>query len=228
MERPQRNQDAKTKQQERENEILGATGDRILLQMLDQPRDAERARPGLGIKRQQTDQSQQRADAEIEGNLERGVILALSPAPHPDHDERGHQGKLVENVKEEQVQRREGAEDAARHDQQEDVKLLLPLLDFPGNASGGERDDCGHENQAQVDAVDTHIIADAEGFNPRPLVDEPVSGGIRGSPREQQEHQDRQQRRPQRGEHRHPAHDHVERSRAQTPAPARPATAEQR
>ena len=73
----------------------------------------------------------------------------------------------MEEVEEEQVERGEGAQDAARHDQQQDVELLLALLDLPGDAGRGEGDDGAHQDQADVDAVHADVVADAQAASPR-------------------------------------------------------------
>ncbi len=134
--------------------------------MLGERWDIERVRARLQIKRDQAHQGEQRADAEIKRDLEGGVVLLLAPAPDADHDERGHQRQFVEEIEEEQVQRRERAEDAAGHHQQQDVKLLFALLDFPGNTGGGKGNNGPHQHQPDVDAVHADVVADAQRFHP--------------------------------------------------------------
>ena len=121
---------------------------------------------GVEVKRDEADQRDERADAEVERDLERGVVLLLTASPHADHDERRHEREFVEEVEEEQVERRERAEDAAGHHEQQDVKLLLLLLDAVRHARRRERDNRAHQDQADVDAVHADVVADAERFAP--------------------------------------------------------------
>src|ERR1051325_2378053 len=109
----------------------------------------------------------------------------------------------MEEIKEEEVQRREGAEDSAGHDQEQDIELLLALLDFPRYASRGERDDCGHQYQADVDAIDADVITDAKSTNPGMLLYKLI---IRDSGLKLQKHFYRENGREECGEDRHSAH----------------------
>ena len=133
-------------------------------------RNIERVRAGLQVERDQADQRDQRADAQVKRDLERRVILPFAATPDADHDERRHQREFVEEIKEKQVERRKRAEDAAGHHEQQDVKFLFARLDFPRAARGGERDDRAHQNQADIQAVHADVIADAERFDPRNLL----------------------------------------------------------
>ena len=144
--------------------------ERIRLGVFDEFRNVERVRAGLQVKRDQADQRDERADAQVKRDLERRVILPFAAAPDADHDERRHQREFVQEIKEEQVERRERAEDAAAHHQQQDVKFLFARLDFPRAARGREGDDGAHQNQADVQAVHADVIADAERFDPRNLL----------------------------------------------------------
>ena len=127
MERPERNENAEAEQQQREDKHLRALRHRVFREILRQRRDVERAdvRRQLQIKRDEADERQQRADAQVKRDLERGVVLPFAATPHADHDERRHEREFVEEVEEEQVERHERAEDAAGHHEQQDVKLLL-------------------------------------------------------------------------------------------------------
>ena len=139
MERPERNQNAEAEQQQREDEILRVDRERIRLGVFDDFRDVERVRAGLQVKRDEADERDERADAQIKRDLERRVILPFAAAPDADHDERRHQREFVQEIKEEQIQRRERAEDAAAHHQQQDVKFLFARLDFPRAAAPRRR-----------------------------------------------------------------------------------------
>src|SRR5208337_4894255 len=80
MERPERNQNAKTKQQQRKDEILRAHGERAGLGMFNQLRDVESIRAGLQVERDKADERNQRANAQIKCDLKRGVILPFAAA----------------------------------------------------------------------------------------------------------------------------------------------------
>ena len=132
-----------------------------LPQVVREFRNIKRARARLQVKRDQSDQRDERANAEVERDLEGGVVLLFAAAPDADHDERRHQRELVEEVKKEQVERRKRAEDSARHDQQQDVKLFLPFFDLPGYTRGGERNDGPHQHQPHVDTIHAYMVTDA-------------------------------------------------------------------
>ena len=82
MKRPERDQYAEPEQQEREDEMLRRQRKRSVSQRryLGQRGNIERVGAGLHVKRDQADEREQRAEAEIERDLERGVILR-SPRP---------------------------------------------------------------------------------------------------------------------------------------------------
>src|ERR1039457_5952487 len=175
MERPKRNQNPKTEQQQREDEILCIDRQRIGLGVIDDFREVERVRAGLQVKRDEANERDERANAQIQRDLERRVILPFAAAPDADHDERRHQRQFVQEIEEEQVERRERAQDTAAHYQQQDVEFLLTRLDFPRAARGGEGDNRAHQNQTDIQAVHADVIADAERFDPLDLLLELVA-----------------------------------------------------
>ena len=134
--------------------------------MLGERWDIERVRARLQVKSDQPDQGDERADAEVKCDLECGVVLLLAAPPNANHDERGHERQLVKEIKEEQVERSEGAEDAARHNEQQDVEFLLALFNLPGDTGGCERDNGPHQDQPNVNAVHTKLAGHAERFHP--------------------------------------------------------------
>ena len=180
-------------------------------EILRQRRDVERAdvRRHLQVKRDEADERQQRADAQVKRDLERGVVLLLAATPHADHDERRHEREFVEEVEEKQVERHERAEDAARHHEQQDVKLLLARLDLERAARRRERHNRAHQNQPDVQAVHAQLAGDAERFRAESGngADELVAVGVRRRAVELPEHEHRQQHRDERHAHRHGAHD---------------------
>ena len=106
MERPERNQDAEPEEQQRENEILRFERKPMLgrAQVFCQFRNIESIGAGLNVKRDKAQQSDECADAQVERNLERGIVLLLAASPDADHDERRHQRKFVEKIKEKQIE----------------------------------------------------------------------------------------------------------------------------
>ena len=124
------------------------------------------ARRQLQVKGEQAEQHQQRPGAQIKGDLVGGKILAVSPAPHADHDENRHQRQFVEEVKPHQVQRGEGAEDAAGHEHEQNVEFLFPRRDPPRNARRGKSHNRAHHEQAQVDPIHPDVIAQADDGRP--------------------------------------------------------------
>ena len=158
-------------------------GQRLLGGGLHERDQIEAVRAGAEVEGDQTGQGDQGAKAEIEGDLEGGKVLVRSAAPHADHDERGHQGQFMGEVEQEQIQRAKRGENATRHQQEENVELLFAGTDFPSAAGGGKSDDGAHEDEADVHAIHTDVVADAQGGNPRDLLFEleGVAGAQRGA-----------------------------------------------
>src|ERR1039457_5394313 len=119
MKRPERNQNAESEQQQREDEILRVDRERICFRVLDDFRDVERVRAGLQVERDEADERDERADAQVERDLEGRIVLLFAATPDADHDESWHQREFVQEIKEEQVERRERAENAAGHRSEE-------------------------------------------------------------------------------------------------------------
>ena len=107
----------------------------------------------------------------------------------------------MQKIKEEQIQRRESAEDAARHHQQEDIKLLLPRLNFPRAKRGRKGDDGSHQNQADIQSIHTDVVADAQRGDPGNLIHETVSVPVRDGAAVGTKHFNRQHGGNERGEH---------------------------
>src|ERR1035438_6244872 len=78
MERPERNQNAETEQQQRENEILRTRGQRMRLDVFGEFRNVERICAGLQVKCDEADERNQGSDAEVKRDLERRVILPFT------------------------------------------------------------------------------------------------------------------------------------------------------
>jgi len=197
VERPERDQDAEPEQQQREDEALGSGRQGMSAEMRGQLRDVERARARLHVERDQPHQGEERAEAQVERDLEGGVVLLLAAAPDADHDERRHQRQLMEEVEAEEIERGKGAENAAGHDQQQEVELFFALPDFPGDAGRGEGHERPHQDQADVDAIHADVVAEAQAAHPRHLLLKLVAGG--GGVKAK-EHFHRQHRRHQRGQ----------------------------
>src|SRR5207249_7139267 len=159
-----RDEDSKAKHQQREDEMLRAFGHGVCPEIIRDFAEIESSLVGrqLQIQRNQANQGDERSQTQVKCDLERCVILVLAAAPDANHDKGGDQCQFVEKVEEKQVQRRERAEDATGHDQEQDVIFFFPVLDFPGYAGGGEGDDCAHQNQADVDAVRAQPTMNAE------------------------------------------------------------------
>src|ERR1700733_13400904 len=100
MKRPERNQNSEAKQQQRENEILRVRGKRMRFRVFDQFRNVERVRAALQIKRNQSNQRNQRADAQVNCDLKCRVILAFAASPDANHDERRNEGEFMQEIKE--------------------------------------------------------------------------------------------------------------------------------
>ncbi len=163
--------------------------------------------PGLQVKRDEADQRDERADAQIQRNLERRVVLLFAATPDANHDESRHQREFVQEIKEEQIQRCERTKDAAGHHEQQDVKFLFARLDFPRAKRGGEGNYRAHQNQADVQAVHTDVITDAQRFDPGDLLHETITVGIHRRAGVLAKHLHREHRRDERGQHGNGAND---------------------
>src|SRR5437870_2952128 len=111
--------------------MLSARRKWIASNVLNDFGNIKRLRARLQVERDQPNQRDQRADAKIERDLERGVVLLFAAAPDANHNKRRHQRQFVKEIEEKQVQRGERAKDAPCQQQQQDVKLLLAIIDFP-------------------------------------------------------------------------------------------------
>src|ERR1700722_11529311 len=158
MEKPERNQNPKAEQEERENIILRMDHEGIVFRVLNHLRDIKRARAKFDVQPNEAQEREERANAEIERNLERGVILFVAASPDANHDEGRNQRKFVEDIEEKQIERRKRAEDAATHDEKQDVKFLFARLDFPGAKGRREGNDRAHQDEADVQAIHAHVI----------------------------------------------------------------------
>ena len=149
-------------------EALRRCGHGMRLEVLRQPFQIEGPvlQRQLQIEREQSQQNQQRPQAQVKSNLERGKVFIFTPAPHPNHDKGRHQGQFMEEVKEKQIQRGKGAQDAAAHEEQQNVKLLLARFDLARNAHRGKHHHRAHENQSEVDPVHPDVIADPQRPDP--------------------------------------------------------------
>src|SRR5580692_6444000 len=107
MKRPERNQNSKAEQQQRENEILCVRRQRMRRDVFREFWNIKRVRAGFQVKRDEADERDERADAQVKRDLERRVILPFTATPDADHDERRHERKFVQEIKEEQIERRE-------------------------------------------------------------------------------------------------------------------------
>src|SRR5476649_918288 len=104
MKRPERNQNSKSEQQQRENKILRVRRQRMRRDVFREFRNIKRVRAGFQIKR---DEADERAEAQIQRDLERRVIFPFTASPNADHYERRDQREFVERVEKKQIQRRE-------------------------------------------------------------------------------------------------------------------------
>src|SRR5436190_18166959 len=81
VKRPERDKDPKTKQQQRKNKVLRGQGEPVLSEVFCQRRNVEGVASRLQVERNQANQSNQCADAQINGNLPGRLrsLLAASP-----------------------------------------------------------------------------------------------------------------------------------------------------
>src|SRR5690242_11524301 len=116
----------------------------MLGDILRERRQIEGVSAALNVQSDQSRQRNECTETKIESDLEGRIILLSASTPYPNHDECGHQGQFMEEIKQEEVQRSECAEDSARHDQQQNIKFLFARFDFPGNAGSGKSNNRSH------------------------------------------------------------------------------------
>ena len=138
--------------------------------MVHQGRDV--GGPGHVIHGDQRQHHQHRAEQGIEEELE-GRIDPARPAPDADDQEHRDQHALEEHVEEHEIQGAEGADHEGLEHQEGDHVFLDPDLDrFPGREDADRGQQRREQDEEHGDAVDTHVVADAEGGDPIRLLDE--------------------------------------------------------
>ncbi len=81
----------------------------------------------------------------------------------PDADEEGHRDKhdFPEEEEEEQIERKEHADDTNFEHQQHDKEFFYAVLDaVPGREDGDRRQERGENHQEDAEAVDAHMKVD--------------------------------------------------------------------
>ena len=127
---------------------------------------AERVHPAAEVHVQDRDKHQQRSDRRVEEELDRGVDPAL-PAPDSDDEVHRDQGKLEEDVEEEDVRGKEDSDHPHLQQQHQGVECLAALLDVVERAENGDRrGQRGQQDHEDTDPVDPERVADPPGLDP--------------------------------------------------------------
>jgi hypothetical protein len=126
-------------------------------------------------------QHQQAAGHREQDELHGGINAPLA-APDADQEIHGDQGRFPEHVEEEQVERKEDAQDARLQEEHENEVFLDPIANV---APGGEEDDRQEERREQheekADPVDADMVLNAVA-QPGRFFDELRPGGRRVEP----------------------------------------------
>ena len=83
---PERDKNPEAKQEQREDEVLRAGRKGLLPDMLGEFGNVERGGARLQVERDESHQRNERAEAEVQRDLEGGVVLPLAAAPDANHD----------------------------------------------------------------------------------------------------------------------------------------------
>ena len=136
-------QGGKAEDHQRENPGLGRDRQRMGCQMCLEHDDVQTVGAGGHIEGDQANQGGERAQGQVEGDFEGGPVAVLTATPHTDHDEGGNEGQFVEEVEEEQIQRRKGSHGPGDHRHEQHVKELHVAFDVPGYQHCSEAHETG-------------------------------------------------------------------------------------
>src|SRR5258708_32521736 len=86
---------------------------------------------------------------------------------HSDQQRHRNQRGFPEEVKQEQIEREENADQSGFQHQQQNEKLFDPLMDgFPGNQHAQRGKEGGQHYQPQREAVNPNVVMNVGGGNP--------------------------------------------------------------
>jgi hypothetical protein len=109
-----------------------------------------------------------RIEHELDGGVDPAVV-----APDPDEEIHRDEHRVPEHVEKEQIEREKDADHRRLEREHEEGELFRLLLDrLPRRQQRDRRQEPGEHDQPEADAVDPEAIVDAEGRNPRHLLDE--------------------------------------------------------
>ncbi len=152
----------------------------------------------IHIHRDHRDQHQDRAEEGVEEELERRVDAFLA-APDADDQEHRDQPCLEEQVEQHQIQRAEHAQHQRFQHQEGDHVFLDAGFHLPAGGDGQRHQEGGQHHEQDRDAIDAHLVFQAE--DPVVFFDE-LKAGIGGIEAEQHEKRHKERRRG--GEQRQP------------------------
>ena len=136
-------------------------------------------------RQQHQDGAEQRVEEELEGGID-----APRAAPHADDQEHRDQHALEEDIEQREVERAEHADHEGLEDQEGDHVLLDAHMDrFPARQDADRRQQGRQQDEEQRDAVDAHVVADAERRHPVHLLLELEArlGGVEARPQQQRD-----------------------------------------
>src|SRR6202167_2778206 len=124
---------------------------------------------------QNRDQHEKRSNHREQHELDGGVNLAAM-SPNADQEVHRNQHHFPEHVEQEQIDRKQRAEQPGLEHQHEEAELARPLFDIAAagikNRQGNQ--DSSQKNQKQTNAVNTNMVRNVERGNPVVLLDELV------------------------------------------------------
>ena len=167
MHRPHRNLDRKRRQEgEKQQRLRGAPQWQLV------PGGQVEAATGLGVQENKRDQHQQGAEQRVQEKLERGIDL-VGPAPDADDQVHRDQRCLEKHVEQQAVERAENTDHQATQDEERAHVLVDTLRNhFPAGDHHHQVDKRRQQHKPERDAVQPHVVVDAEALDPRRLLDE--------------------------------------------------------
>ncbi len=139
------------------------------------------------VDEQDGDKHQRAAGEGVEEKLDAGVD-ATRPAPLADDEVHRDQAGLPEQVKENQVQGDEDADDGGFHQQEKEIVAAgVGVNALPGIEHDERREKCSEQDQPEADAVHAQVVLNLGVGEPGVLFDELHAGDVAAPPDEQTE-----------------------------------------
>ena len=122
--------------------------------------------PDFGVEPKNRRQHEHRRDHGVHEEFDGGVDLAPM-AVHSDQQRHRNQGGFPEEIKHEQIERHEDADQRRLQHQQDDEEFLYPLMNrFPGDQHAQWGEKSGQHHQPHGNSVHAHVVMNVGYRNP--------------------------------------------------------------